>query len=397
MTLRVFLVAGEPSGDQLGANLIAALRAESGGDVEVAGVGGPLMEGAGLRSVFPMRDLSVMGFLEVAPRIPKILARLARASAAARTFDPDAVVTIDSPDFSFRLQKRLRSQGLAAARIHYVAPSVWAWRPGRARKMAQFLDHVLALLPFEPPYFEKVGLGCSFVGHPAASDEMPFGDGATYRKAAGLTEEKILVSVLFGSRESEVRRHLAPFREAVERLAAKMPPGRWRLACPTVAAVRELVEARTADWPVPVDVFDSQSAAGSQRKRDAFAASRAALAASGTVTVELAREGTPMVVAYRANPVSVWLARRLVSISYASLVNLVLDREAVPERLQEDCQGDILASELGALLFDDTARARQVSDLRAAMARLGAGGPAPSRRAARIVLDLASAKRATGA
>lgn len=375
----IFVVAGEPSGDALGARLMAALKVETGGAVRFAGVGGEGMAAEGLESLFPMADLTVMGVAEVLPRLPLILRRLAQTATEAKRLRPDAVITIDSPDFSFRLAKRLRGQGIPL--VHYVAPSVWAWRPGRAKAIARRLDHLLALLPFEPPYFEREGLACTFVGHPVVEGGADGGDGAAFRARHGIAAEAPLLCVLPGSRRSETSRLLPVFAETLARLGERHAG--LRAVVPVIGAVADEVARAAAAWPVPAVVVRGRS-----EKFDAFAAADAALAASGTVALELAMAGTPAVIAYRLSGLSAWLARRLVKVRHVSLVNLVLDRPVMPELLQDDCRPDRLATALGTLLADAAARRAQVEAGYEALARLGRGGPSPGTRAARAVLGV---------
>jgi len=379
----IFLVAGEPSGDALGASLMAALKERTGGAIRFAGVGGEGMAAQGLDSLFPMADLSVMGVAEVLPRLPKILRRLGETTDAARRLRPAAVVTIDAPDFCFRLAKRLRGAGIPL--IHYVAPSVWAWRPGRARKIAAFLDHLLALLPFEPPYFQREGLACTFVGHPVVESGADLGDGRRFRERHGIAPGAPLVCVLPGSRRSETGRLLPLFAQALARLRATRPD--LVAVVPVIGAVAGEVARAVAGWSVPATVVHERA-----DKIDAFAAATVALAASGTVALELAMAETPAVIAYRVSPFTAWLARRLVRVSYANLVNLVLDRPAVPELIQEDCRPERLAAALDTLLADEAARRAQVEAGREALARLGRGGPSPGDRAAAVVLDVIAGK-----
>lgn len=379
----IFLVAGEPSGDALGASLMAALKERTGGAVRFAGVGGEGMAHQGLDSLFPMADLSVMGVAEVLPRLPRILRRLSETAREARRLRPAAVVTIDAPDFCFRLAKRLRGDGIPL--IHYVAPSVWAWRPGRARKIAAFLDQLLALLPFEPPYFEREGLPCTFVGHPVVESGADLGDGRRFRERHGIAAEAPVICVLPGSRRSETSRLLPVFALAVAGLRASRPD--LAAVVPVIGAVADEVAQAAANWPVPTTVLR-----GRADKIDAFAAADVALAASGTVALELAMAETPAVIAYRVSPVSAWLARRLIRVSYVSLVNLVLDRPVTPELLQEDCRPERLTAALDVLLTDEAARRAQIEAGREALLRLGRGGPSPGERAAAVVLDVIATK-----
>ncbi len=375
----VFLVAGEPSGDMLGGRLMAALKKQTGGSIRFAGIGGERMTAEGLQSLFPMRELSVMGYLEVVLRIPHLLGRIRQTAGEARAMRPDGVVTIDSPDFSFRVGRRLRGGDMPL--IHYVAPQVWAHRPGRAARVARFLDHMLALLPFEPPYFEAHGLPCSFVGHAVVEEGADHGDGEAFRAGHGIPPDATLVCALPGSRHSEVVRLLPVFGAVMGLLAARFSG--LRVVVPTVEGVAAEVARAVARWPV-----DALVVAGWRHKYDAFAASTVALAASGTVAVELAISGLPAVITYKANPLTEWAANRMMRVPYVSLINLILDRPVVPELLRDRCRPDLLADAVGALLSDRDARVAQSAEARRAAELIGLGGPPPSRRAAEIVLDV---------
>ncbi len=385
----VFLVAGEPSGDQLGARLMAALRTETGGRVRFAGLGGERMAAEGLDPLFPIDELAVMGLVEVLPHARRILRRVRETAAAARAARPDALVTIDSPSFSLRVSRRLRGAGFPL--IHYVAPSVWAWRPGRARRMARYLDHLLALLPFEPPYFEMHGLATTVVGHPLVELVDRPSDPDAFRARHDISPDAPLLTVLPGSRKVEVERLLPVFRDAVADLTADLPT--LRVVIPTVSTVGEVVARAVADWPVPAVIVEQ-----TEDKFDAFSAAHAALAASGTVAVEAAVAGLPTVVGYRVAPISAAIARRLIRVRFASIVNLVLDREVQPEFLQERCTAPALANALRPLLADRGARDALRAAVRPALEALGLGGPPPSLRAARAVLaaiDRGPASRGT--
>ncbi|MYE00298.1 MAG: lipid-A-disaccharide synthase, partial [Alphaproteobacteria bacterium] len=298
MTLRVYVVAGEPSGDALGARLLRALR--EGGPVEAAGVGGELMAGEGVASLFPQAETAVMGLFEVLPRARRLLRRMDETVADILRFRPDAVVTIDSGGFNKGLAKRLIAAGCPAARIHYVAPMVWVWAPRRARRMTQLFDHLMTLWPFEPALFEREGLASTFVGHSLV--EARAGDGAAFRARHAIAPETTLLAVLPGSRAGEVRRLLPVFRETLERLSADLPG--LHLAVPTVGTVAGRVRDAVAAWPWPATVT-----LGEEEKQDALAASRAALGASGTVALELALAEVPQVTAYRLNPATALIGR----------------------------------------------------------------------------------------
>jgi lipid-A-disaccharide synthase len=376
--LRIVLIAGEPSGDVLGARLMTALRRATGGDVALEGIGGEQMAAAGLASRFSMDELSHMGMVELLPHLPSLLRRLRQTAEWLRRAPPDLLVTIDAPGFCLRLARRLGGSGIPI--LHYVAPTVWAWKPGRAARIAKLCDHLLALLPFEPPYFTRHGLACTYVGHPALETMAGTPDGVGFRGRHGIAEHAPLLCLLPGSRAGELKRLLPLFAEAVQRLAQRHAG--LRVVLPTVAPIAARVRAQAAGLGLPATVIDDPAS-----KRDAFAASDAALAASGTVAVELAVVGTPAVIAYRANPISAAIARRMIKVKYASLVNLLIDRATAPELLQENCRPELMAEALDRLLGDPQARAAQRAGYAEAMAKLAVEGW-PSDRAAAVALQM---------
>ena len=376
----IFLVAGEPSGDQLGAQLMTALRAETGGRVRFAGIGGRRMASEGLESLFPIEDLAVMGIFEVLPVVLKVYRRVRAAVAEVLRLRPDAVVTIDSPSFTLEISQRLKGK-LAAPLVHYVAPSVWAWKPWRARHIAKFLDHLLALLPFEPPYFERHGLATTVVGHPAVEAAERAGDPATFRARHGIPAEAPLICLLPGSRRGEVARHEPVMAGALGLLKARFPD--LQVVVPTVPTVADMVAARAKAWPLPATVLRDPA-----EKYDAFAAAQAAMATSGTVAVELAVAGLPATILYRVGPMTAVVGRALLKIDYASIVNLLMKKAVQPELLQERCTPALVAETLEALMTDETLRAEHLADCAEATALLGRGGEPPSRRAARAILAL---------
>jgi lipid-A-disaccharide synthase len=382
----IFIVAGEPSGDALGGALIAALRERTAGRLRIAGIGGEFMAEQGLTSLVRLADLAVAGVAEVLPRAPVILRHVRETVRAIEKMRPDAVVTIDSSGFSWRIAHRLRRHGERLPLVHYVAPMVWAWRAGRARRMARWYDHLLTLLPFEPPYFERVGLACSYVGHPVLESGAERGDAARFRAAHGIAGEELVLTVLPGSRGGEVSRLLPIFGAALRRLEAMLGP--FRVAVPTVETVAERVTTGVGDWPGRPIVLR-----GAAAKYDAFAASRAALAASGTVALELALAGVPMVVAYRLNPMTEALLDKLLHVRRYSLVNLLLDHPVVPELVRGDCNPERIATELDALIGDERVRSAHREGYDQAMRRLAAGGSSPSRNAADKILAIIAARR----
>ncbi|MGO4724421.1 MULTISPECIES: lipid-A-disaccharide synthase [unclassified Inquilinus] len=376
----IFLVATEPSGDLMGASLMAALRRRCGDGVRFSGVGGARMAAEGLDTLFPLADIAVMGAVELVPQLPRLFNRIRRTAEAALAAKPDALVSIDGLAFNARVAARLAGRSFPI--VHFVAPKVWAWRPGRARKLAGLVDHLMVQLPFEPPWFERYGLPTTYVGHPIIETAAGQGDGARFRQAHGIAADARLLTVLPGSRRGEVEKLLPVFGEALRRLAARHPG--LRVAVPTVETVAELVRAAARSWPGDPILIE-----GDAEKYDAFAGSDAALAASGTVALELGMARVPSVIAYLINPLTAFVVRRLLTTKYANLVNIMLDRPAVPELLQENCTPDKLAAAIDRLLTDPAAVAAQ-REAYAEVARmmLLPDGAVPGDRAADVVLDV---------
>ena len=330
-----------------------------------------------------------MGVAEVLPRAPIIFRRVRETVAEIRALRPDAVVTIDSSGFSWRIAQRLRRRGDTVPLIHYVAPMVWAWRAGRARRIARWYDHLMTLLPFEPPYFERVGLSCRYVGHPVLESGADRGDGRRFRDAFGIADEELLITVLPGSRAGEVRRLLPIFGAALYRLRGAIGP--FRIVVPTVDTVAAKVSAAVGGWPgTPIVVQRPDE------KHDAFAASRAALAASGSVALELALAGLPMVVGYRLNPLTEALLDRVLRVRQVNLVNLLLGRPLVSELLGPNCTPQRLAAALVSLIRDERVRALHRQGYDEAVRCLAGDGVSPSLRAADQVLELVASRRCGG-
>ncbi len=374
MSLKVFVVAGETSGDFLAARLLEGLE-ERVGPLSLDGVGGPELERIGLVSRFAMDELSLVGIAEVVPHLPRLIRRLRQTARAIRAARPDLVLTVDSPAFSLRLQARIGDVG--AKRVHYVAPQAWAWRPGRAAELARIVDRVLFVLPFEAEFFRAYGVEGVEVGHPLV-ERVPALDGFLQRRRG---DGPATLCLLPGSRRSEIARHVPVLRDAVARLAVERPG----LACVLATPPARLGEVRalTADWPTPLHIE-----ADPDRRFDAYARADLALAASGTVGLELALARLPTVVLYRTSPLTAALARRLIRVPYVSLLNLIAGRDVVPELLQERCTGAALAGAAAGLLDDEDAWRAQVRELDAIARALGAGGEPPSRRAAAAVAAL---------
>lgn len=370
--LTLFLVAGEPSGDRLGAALMDGLR-QLRPEVTFHGVAGPLMQAQGMASLFPMEELSIMGLVEVLPKYLHLKRRIRETAEACLRSGARALVTIDSPDFGLRVAALVRAADPTIRTIHYVAPSVWAWRPARAQRMARVIDHVLALLPFEPPYMTAAGMTCDFVGHPVVAEPL-----ATAAERAAFDGDGPLVLVLPGSRRGEVTRLAPVFGETLARVQQTHPQARAVL--PTLAGIEPLVRELTANWPVTPQIVTDPAL-----KRGVFAAADVALAASGTVSLELAANACPMVVAYDLNRLTLWLMRRAALIDTVTLVNLVADTRVVPEFIGEGCRSDLIAPALLDALQNPQA---QQAAMALTMDRLGKGGEAPGLRAARSLLSV---------
>ena len=376
--LSIHLVAAEESGDQLGAALMRALRQAHPG-VRFAGVGGRHMAGEGIVSPFPIEDLSIVGIGVIARKLPLILRRIRETAAAIVAARPDALVIIDSPDFTHRVARKVRAAATAIPIFNYAPPSIWAWRPWRAKAMRAYVDEALAILPFEPAAFARFqGPPCTYVGHPLAEQIGELRPNADEQRRRNTDPPCLLV--LPGSRGSEIRRLAAVFGEVLALTAARCGP--LDLVLPTLPHVAAQVTQATANWPIrPRVVLDPAE------KHAAFRAARAALAASGTVTLELALAQVPMVAAYRVPKWEEMLFRSLAQIDTVILVNLVLGEKIVPEYLQADCTPERIAAGLIPLLSDTPERRRQVEAFARLDAVMGLGGPAPSARAAARVLD----------
>ncbi|HKQ44411.1 MAG TPA: lipid-A-disaccharide synthase [Rhizomicrobium sp.] len=378
--IHLMLVCGEPSGDALGAQLMAGLKQLAGDRVRFTGVGGLAMAREGLQSLYPLDDTAVMGLREVVPAIPAILRRVKQAVDFAVQTKPDAVVVIDSPDFTHRVARAIKKRDPSIKTVDYVAPQVWASRAYRAKAMAKYFDLVLALFPFEVPFFEKHGLKAKFVGHPVIERAERVTGGRALRARLGMVADTPLLAVLPGSRTSEIRFILPVFRAAAALLARRIPG----LVCllPTVPHVADKVRAGTDDWPTVLHILE-----GEADKYAAFDAADVALAASGTVTAELALAHTPMVVGYKVGGLTFFLSKFLMTVTHITLINILLGREAVPEFLQARATPENLADAVEHLLRDEAARDAQIDAMKEFGRRLGEGDEAPSLRAARAVLE----------
>ena len=375
---RIFLIATEESGDRLGSALMKVLRQRLGDGVEFTGVGGRTMAREGLESLFPIEELSIVGFAAVVQQLPKILRLIRDTADAVLEAAPDALVIIDSPDFTHRVARRVRAKNSAIPVVDYVSPQLWAWRPGRARTMLGYVDHVLGLLPFEPEEYRKLGgPPCSYVGHPLVEQLSSLRPNAEEQLRRDGAPPVLLV--LPGSRRSEVRHHLDVFGATIGRLQAEGCA--FELILPTMPHLEATIREGIASWPVKPRIVT-----GENEKRAVFRIARAALAKSGTVTLELALSGIPMVTAYRVGAVEAFILRRAIRVSSVILANLVIGRDVIPAYLQEECTSDKLAPALHDVLTDSPLRRQQVEAFAQLDQIMSTGNNPPSVLAADIVL-----------
>lgn len=377
---KIFLIATEESGDRLGAQLMKVLRQRLGGAVRFEGVGGRAMAGEGLRSLFPIEELSIMGFSAVVKQLPKLLRLIRSTVEAAIRVQPDVLVIIDSPDFTHRVARRVRARDPSIPIVDYVSPSVWAWRPSRARTMRSYVDHVLALLPFEPEEYRRLrGPPCTYVGHPLTEQLSSLRPSASEQARRSQTPPVLLV--LPGSRRGEIGRHMADFGAALERLEAEGVA--FELVLPTMPHLVDSVAEYIKAWKVVPRI-----ALGEEEKRAAFRIAHAALAKSGTVTLELALAGVPMVAAYRVGAMEAWVLRRALNVKSVILANLVIGENVVPEFLQENCTPANLSGALREVLLDTPMRQRQLKAFAAIDDIMSTANRSPSISAAEIVLTM---------
>jgi lipid-A-disaccharide synthase len=375
---KIFLIATEESGDRLGAGLMKVLRQRLGGAVKFEGVGGPSMAREGLASLFPIERLSIMGLAAVVKQFPTILRHIRETAAAVTAASPDILVIIDSPDFTHRVARRVRARAPSIPIIDYVSPSVWAWRPGRARAMRAYVDHVLALLPFEPEEYRRLrGPPCSYVGHPLTEQIGVLRPGVDEQKRRD--GQPPILLVLPGSRRSEIDHHMAVFGETLGQLAADGVP--VEAVLPTMPHLLDAVRSGVKRWPMQPRIV-----VGEQEKRAAFRIAHAALAKSGTVTLELALAGVPMVTAYKVGGVEAWVLRRAINVKSVILANLVAGDNVIPEFLQRDCTPKKLSQALRDVLGESPLRRRQLEAFATIEKMMSTGNQPPSARAADIVL-----------
>lgn len=377
----VYLVALEPSGDALGSKLMSALREEYGPGVRFSGVGGETMKAAELETLFDPSDLAILGIFEVIPKLGLVLRRVGDVVSDIERANPDIVVTIDSWGFTGRVHKALTKKKNPVIRVRYVAPQVWAWRPGRAKQLAQWIDHLLTLFPFEPALFEAHGLPSTYVGHPVVERELPSKDAEHIRKEYGIDAAAKVLVVLPGSRMAEVKALTPVFKDALEHLYRKIPC--LHLVIPTIGNVEPDVRAWSKNLSMPSTIVN-----GEREKINAFSIADAAIAASGTVTLELALSRVPHIIAYKVNWLSAFAFKRLAKTKFVNLVNVLLGREVVPECLQDSCNAEVLVTHIQRLLTDDIARNEQRQGFEKVAKLLESEGKAPSKNVAAVIARL---------
>ncbi len=379
--LKVYVIAGEPSGDLLGSRLMKALQRKTNGNVEFFGLGGDTMEAEGLKSLFDISDLAVMGLVEVIPSIPKVLRHIRETVEDIERIKPDIVITIDSWSFSARVHKKLRRLKLGIPQLHYVAPQVWAWKKKRARTMHKYVDALMTLLPQEPKYFTPHHLETVFVGHPVIESEVLQADGKAFRQQYNIPDNKKIISVLPGSRHTEVCKLMPVFAEAARQLLAK--DENFYFVLPTVKTVSERVKKMVAGLNLPITVVETQ-----QDRYNAFRASSAAIAASGTVALELAITHIPHIIAYKVSKMTAFIVSHIMKIQFVNLSNIMLGREVVPELLQQQCVAGNIARYIEELLAQKELYHRQMDGFAKVKDILSNGAQTPSDNAADFVLDL---------
>lgn len=378
--MKIYLIAGEPSGDLLGSRLMRAM-ADKCPDVQFCGIGGESMENEGLKSLFDIADLAVMGLAEVIPSIPLILKRIRQTVDDIEKKKPDVVITIDSWSFSARIHKALKKKHLGIPQMHYVAPQVWAWKKKRARTMYKYIDHLLTLFPYEPKYFTPYRLDTTFVGHPVIESSVVWGKGEDFRSRYNIEDHCKIMAVLPGSRKTEVSRLLPVFLEFVRVFKQKHPE--FCFVIPTVHTVEDQVRKMVEASKLPIIVVNNEG-----DRHDVFVASDLAVAASGTVALELAMVDVPHVIAYRVSPLTAWFARHFLHVQFVNLSNILLGREIVPELLQEDCNIDKLLYYAEEFLKKGSLYERQIEGFAKVRKVLGLGEQTPSANACDVILKI---------
>lgn len=379
--MKIYLIAGEPSGDLLGSRFMRAMQKKTNNQVEFFGVGGESMENAGLKSLFDISDLAIMGLAEVIPSIPKVLKLIKQTVADIEAKKPDVIISIDSWSFGSRVQKAVRKKKLGIPQVHYVAPQVWAWKKKRAQTMYKYVDLLMTLLPQEPKYFTPYKLDAVCVGHPVIESRVVDGDAAVFRHKYDIAEDKTIVSILPGSRHNEVSRLLPVFLDAAEQLYERHPD--MHFVIPTVKTVAGRIKEMCIGCKLPLTIVEDED-----NRYNAFKASTAAIAASGTVALELAIVDVPHIVAYKVSPLSAMLAKRFLHIQFVNLSNIILGREIIPELLQERCVAGNIRSYIEGLLNHNDWYDKQIDGFKKLRTLLGMGNQTPSEKACDVILEL---------
>ena len=379
--LKIYLIAGEASGDALGGRLMSALKKKTNGEIEFFGLGGENMENEGLTSLFDISELSIMGLAEIVPSIPKILRRIKQTVNDIVQTKPDVVISIDSWSFASRVQKMLRSQNLSIPQVHYVAPQVWAWKKKRAKTMGRYVDCLLTLLPYEAKYFTPHGLKTVFVGHPVIESPVAKGDKKAFRKQYNIDNNKRIICILPGSRHNEVATLLPIFLEAAKKLHEQNPD--LFFVIPTVRTVENRVKKMTANCDLPLLLVES-----SQDRHNAMCSSDAAIAASGTVALELAIANVPHIIGYKVSRLTAFIVKHLMHVKFVNLSNILLNRELVPELLQQDCTSENIVKNIEQFLQKGNFYQAQISGFAEVRKALGFGEQTPSEKAAATILDM---------
>jgi lipid-A-disaccharide synthase len=369
MIKKIFIIAGEASGDLLGSKLLRELKI-SNPQIELCGVGGQRMKDCGFESIFPLEDLAVMGFLEVVPHIPKLLKRINQVVEKIQDFDPDILITIDSPDFCFRVLKKLKktSKFLKIKKVHLIAPSVWAYREGRAKKIAKLYDLLLAILPFEPPYFEKYGLKTVFIGHPLIDDAPDFSQknkiNAEFREFYKIFNDDKIILVTPGSRVGEVKRIFPEFIEAINLLKNKVP--NIKIVIPIVKKTKNIVEILSKKIAVEYFLIEQQN-----YKKMAYYSCDFALAKSGTNAIEISLHKIPLIIAYKINFLTHFIVKRMIKIKYANLLNLIANKEIIPELLQKKCNKNLIYEKVLEIIENKDCAQKQIEEANVSLEILG--------------------------
>ncbi|MCB1592587.1 MAG: lipid-A-disaccharide synthase [Alphaproteobacteria bacterium] len=380
--MKLFFVVGENSGDHLAAGLIRELRKIQGQDLECLGVGGPRMKAAGFKELLPLDQISIIGIWEVIPKIPRLKKLFAAITEEIIKQNPEGVVTVDFPDFNFMLGKALRKRGYTGKIIHYVAPSVWAWRPGRAKSMAKFLDGVICLFPMEPEYFTPHGIKAAFVGHPVVETNALKAEGQVFREANDIPLECKTVGLFFGSRESEFKNNSSTLKLAAAMVGEHIEGARF--IAPTLPSTEYNVQILLRDFDLPIHVTSNQAF-----KWESFKACDVAIAVSGTVALELAYAGIPHVIIYKTNFLTYWIVRMLIKVKHIHLANILLKKNVVPEFVQGKCKAELIAEKVLELFNDEKTRKAQLAEFAELRKIVGCDQEKkPSLMAAEFVLEV---------